>query len=197
MIATQHDEETNREILKKELVQNVIIPVCGKYYEENETKIYVNGTGQFIIGGPVADAGCTGRKIIVDTYGGVGRHGGGAFSGKDPSKVDRSGAYFGRYVAKNIVAANLAEVCEIQISYCIGVAKPVSINLQTFGTEKIPLEQIKQILIKNLNFKPQNIINHLNLKRPIYQKTACYGHFGRLDPDFTWENTGISNRFRE
>jgi S-adenosylmethionine synthetase len=154
-----------------------------------ETKVYINPTGRFVIGGPEGDTGVTGRKIIVDTYGGVGRHGGGAFSGKDPSKVDRSAAYAARYVAKNIVAAGLAKRCEVQLSYAIGVAHPTSINVDTFGTNSIPEERIVALVRKHFNLTPKGIVSTLKLKRPIYRKTAAYGHFGRNDPDFTWETT--------
>ena len=154
-----------------------------------DTLYHINPTGQFIIGGPVGDCGLTGRKIIVDTYGGMARHGGGAFSGKDPSKVDRSAAYAGRYVAKNIVAAGLADRCEIQISYAIGVAEPTSISVQTFGTGKISDEQISELVREHFELRPKGLVAMLDLKRPIYRKTAAYGHFGREDPDFTWENT--------
>jgi S-adenosylmethionine synthetase len=196
VIAAQHDDEISLDRIKKDIIENVIKPVCGKWADE-KTVYHVNGTGKFVIGGPVGDAGCTGRKIIVDTYGGVGRHGGGAFSGKDPSKVDRSGAYFGRYVAKNIVAAGLAEVCEVQVAYCIGVAQPVSVMVETFGTSKIPEEKIVEIVRKTFDFRPAKIISHLKLRRPIYQKTAAYGHFGREDPDFTWENVDFADKLRK
>ena len=153
------------------------------------TQYFINSTGRFVEGGPRADAGLNGRKIIVDTYGGAGRHGGGCFSGKDPTKVDRSGSYAARYVAKNIVAAGLADKCEIQIAYAIGVASPVSIMLDTFGTEKIPHQKIVTLIKENFDLRPGEIINHLKLRRPIYKKTAAYGHFGREDEDFTWEKT--------
>ena len=170
------------------LVEKIIKPICGEWLDDN-TKYFVNPTGKFVLGGPVADAGLTGRKIIVDTYGGYSRHGGGAFSGKDPSKVDRSGAYYCRYVAKNIVAAGLADKCEVQVAYAIGVAQPMSILVDTFGTAKIPEEQIVEAVRKNFDFRPKAMIDQLQLRRPIYKKTASYGHFGRDDPDFTWEKT--------
>ncbi|MFH2020395.1 MAG: methionine adenosyltransferase [archaeon] len=195
VIAAQHDD-IPLEKIRKDVTEHVIKPVCGSLMDEN-TKIHVNGTGKFVIGGPVGDAGCTGRKIIVDTYGGVGRHGGGAFSGKDPSKVDRSGAYFGRYVAKNIVAAGLADVCEIEVAYCIGVAQPVSVMIETFGTNKIPEKKIEELVRKHFDFRPSKIIETLKLRRPIYLKTASYGHFGRDDPDFTWEATDFANTLKE
>ena len=162
------------------------MPICKNYIDE-ETKVHINATGRFVIGGPEGDTGVTGRKIIVDTYGGVGRHGGGAFSGKDPSKVDRSGAYAARYIAKNIVAAGLADKCEVQLSYCIGISKPTSIHVNCFGTNKIPEEKISELVYQNFDLRPKAIIENLNLKRPIYKKTASYGHFGRSDYDFTWE----------
>ena len=186
VIAQQHKEEILEQDLKEQIVEHVIKPVCKDYMDE-DTKIHINATGAFVIGGPEGDTGVTGRKIIVDTYGGVGRHGGGCFSGKDPSKVDRSGAYAARYVAKNIVAARLADKCEIQISYCIGVAKPTSINVDCFGTNKIPEEKIVALVDKHFPLTPRWIIDTLKLRRPIYKKTAAYGHFGRDDPDFTWE----------
>lgn len=195
VIAAQHDD-LELEKIRKDITEHVIKPVCGKLMD-HETKIHVNGTGKFVIGGPVGDAGCTGRKIIVDTYGGVGRHGGGAFSGKDPSKVDRSGAYFGRYVAKNIIAAGLADVCEIQIAYCIGVAQPVSVFVETFGTNKVPEKKIEELVRKHFDFRPAKIIEKLKLRRPIYQKTAAYGHFGREDPDFTWEQTDLADTLKK
>jgi len=188
VISQQHIDEKPMEMLKKEILEKVIKPVCGDYIDK-DTKIYINPTGRFVIGGPEGDSGLTGRKIIVDTYGGMGRHGGGAFSGKDPSKVDRSAAYACRYIAKNIVAAGLADRCEVQLSYAIGVAEPMGIFVDTFGTGKIPEEKIVALVWKNFPVKPADIITQLKLKRPIYKKTAAYGHFGREDPDFTWEKT--------
>ncbi len=188
VIAAHHSEDVSLEKIRADIKENVIKPVVGDLMDEN-TKIFINSTGKFILGGPPADAGLTGRKIIIDTYGGVGAHGGGCFSGKCVTKVDRSGNYMARYVAKNIVAADLADKCEIQVAYSIGVADPVGIFIQTFGTNKIPEEQILKIIKKHFSFKPKDIIDHLDLKRPIYRKTACYGHFGREDPDFTWEKT--------
>ncbi len=196
VLAAQHDPDVELEQIKKDLIKYVIKPVC-KNWIDDDTIYHVNGTGKFVIGGPVGDCGCTGRKIIVDTYGGIGRHGGGCFSGKDPSKVDRSGAYFGRYVAKNIVAAGLADVCEIQVAYCIGVAQPVSVTIETFGTNKIPVKKIEELVRKNFDFRPAKIIEKLKLRRPIYLKTAVYGHFGRDDPDFTWESTNMADILKE
>jgi S-adenosylmethionine synthetase len=188
VIAQQHTDDSSEQELKEQIMEHVIKPICKDYMDE-DTKIHINATGAFVIGGPEGDTGVTGRKIIVDTYGGVGRHGGGCFSGKDPSKVDRSGAYAARYVAKNIVAAGLADKCEVELSYCIGVSEPTSINVDCFGTNKIPEEKISELVEKNFDLRPKGIIEILKLRRPIYQKTASYGHFGRDDPDFTWEVT--------
>ena len=188
VIAAHHSEDVAIEKLKEDIKKHVIMPVLGKFLDE-KTKIFINSAGKFLIGGPPADTGLTGRKIIIDTYGGVGAHGGGCFSGKCITKVDRSGSYMARYVAKNVVAAGLAEKCELQVAYLIGVAEPVSIFIHTFGTSKISEEKIIEIIKKVFSFKPKDIITQLDLKRPIYRKTACYGHFGREDPDFTWEKT--------
>ena len=188
VISTQHHPDADLDLIRKDIIEKIIKPVCGNKMDSN-TKYFVNPTGRFVIGGPVGDAGLTGRKIIVDTYGGHGSHGGGCFSGKDPSKVDRSASYFARYVAKNIVAAGLAKKCEIQVAYAIGVAQPVSILVDTFGTGKLDNSKIVALVRKHFDFRPKSIINHLNLLRPIYKKTAAYGHFGRNDPDFTWEKT--------
>jgi len=196
VIAQQHLESTSIDKLREEIRNLVIIPICQKWVNK-DTKIHINATGRFVIGGPEADTGLTGRKIILDTYGGAGRHGGGAFSGKDSSKVDRSGAYMARYVAKNIVAANLADKCEIQISYCIGIAKPISINIDTFGTSKVEENKITQAVEKIFDFRPKAIIEHLQLKRPIFQKTASGGHFGRNDKDLTWEQTDKTEELRK
>ncbi len=195
VISTQHHPDVDLETIRHDMIERVIKTVCHEYIDEN-TKYFINPTGKFVIGGPVGDAGLTGRKIIVDTYGGHGRHGGGAFSGKDPSKVDRSGAYYARYVAKNIVAAGLAEKCEVQVAYAIGVAKPVSILVETFGTGTVSEEKIAQLVKTHFDFRPKAMIEQLNLLRPIYQKTAAYGHFGRNDPDFTWEKTDRAELLR-
>jgi S-adenosylmethionine synthetase len=188
VVSTQHDPGISYERIQKDMSEKVIKPVCKKWMDK-ETIIHVNPTGAFVRGGPYADAGLTGRKIIVDTYGGIGRHGGGAFSGKDPTKVDRSAAYATRYIAKNIVAAGIAEKCEIQFAYAIGVAEPVSINIDCFGTNKIPTDRIEELIREFFPIKPSAIIKTLDLHRPIFKKTAAYGHFGRDDPDFTWEKT--------
>jgi S-adenosylmethionine synthetase len=188
VVSTQHSPEIGLEQLRQEIIENVIKPVCIDWIDDT-TKFLVNPTGRFVIGGPPADTGLTGRKIIADTYGGMGRHGGGAFSGKDPSKVDRSACYMARYVAKNIVASGLAAKCEVQLAYAIGIAEPVSVMVDTFGTSKIAEELIEKRIRNSFDMKPASIIQTLDLKRPIYKKTAAYGHFGRSDPSFTWENT--------
>ncbi|MBI4149073.1 methionine adenosyltransferase [Candidatus Woesearchaeota archaeon] len=195
VIAQQHKDNISEAQLKQEILEKVIKPVCGKYMDK-DTKVHINATGKFVIGGPEGDSGVTGRKIIVDTYGGVGRHGGGAFSGKDPSKVDRSGAYAARYVAKNIVAAGLASRCEVQLSYAIGVAEPTSVNVDCFGTNTVPEEKIVELVKKHFSLTPKGIITSLSLRRPIYKKTSAYGHFGRDDPDFTWERTDKAELLR-
>ena len=186
VISAQHAKDAPYEQIKKDLIEKVIKPICGKMLDD-KTIFHINPTGSFVVGGPVADAGVTGRKIIVDTYGGHGSHGGGAFSGKDPSKVDRSAAYAARYIAKNIVGAGLADKCEVQLAYAIGVAEPVSILVHCFGTNRIPEDRIVELVRKHFPIKPADIINQLKLRRPIYKKTSVYGHFGRNDPDFTWE----------
>ena len=196
VIAQQHIDGISENNLKAEIVEHVIKPICGNFLDEN-TNIHINATGKFVIGGPEGDTGVTGRKIIVDTYGGIGRHGGGAFSGKDPSKVDRSATYAARWVAKNVVAAGLADKCEVQLSDAIGIAEPTSINVDTFGTNKIPEEKIVELVKKNFKLTPAWIIEKLDLLRPIYQKTAAYGHFGRDDPDFTWEKTDMAEILRK
>lgn len=196
VIAAQHEPGITHKNIEKDIIKNVIKPVCGKWLD-NKTIIHVNATGAFVVGGPVADAGVTGRKIIVDTYGGHGSHGGGAFSGKDPSKVDRSASYAARYIAKNVVAAGIADKCEVQLAYVIGVAKPVSILVNTFGTNRIPEDEIVKLVVKHFPIKPSDIIHDLKLKRPIYRKTAAYGHFGRSDPDFVWEMTDKAEAIRK
>jgi S-adenosylmethionine synthetase len=197
VIAAQHTDEVSHAEIKEELIAKVIEKVIPSHYLTDETEYFINETGRFVIGGPHGDTGLTGRKIIVDTYGGVGSHGGGCFSGKDPSKVDRSGSYAARWAAKNIVAAGLADECEIQIAYAIGVAKPLCLNVDCVGTNKIPEKDIVELIKKHFDFRPGMIIQRLNLRRPIYAKTACYGHFGRNDPDFTWEKTDIAPLLRE
>jgi len=189
VVSTQHSESVTNEELKADIHKHVIQAVLPAKWLDENTKYHINPTGRFVIGGPMGDTGLTGRKIIVDTYGGMGRHGGGAFSGKDPTKVDRSAAYMARYIAKNIVAAGLAERCEVQLAYAIGVADPVSVLVDTFGTEKIDATLIPDLVRANFKLKPREIIETLNLRRPIYRKTASYGHFGRNDADFTWEKT--------
>ena len=189
VLSTQHDEDVSQDEIKEGVMEHIIKPIVPAEWILDSTNIYINPTGKFVIGGPVGDCGLTGRKIIVDTYGGMARHGGGAFSGKDPSKVDRSAAYAARYVAKNIVAAGLANYCEIQVSYAIGVAKPTSINVNTFNSEKISKNAIEKIVEEHFDLRPKSLINMLDLKRPIYLPTAAYGHFGRTDIDLTWERT--------
>ena len=189
VVSTQHSESVENDELRADILKHVIQAVIPAHLLDEDTKYHINPTGRFVIGGPMGDSGLTGRKIIVDTYGGMGRHGGGAFSGKDPTKVDRSAAYMARYIAKNIVAAGLADRCEVQLAYAIGVAEPVSVLVDTFGTEKIDAKLIPGLVRANFKLKPREIIDSLNLRRPIYRKTASYGHFGRSDSDFTWEAT--------
>jgi S-adenosylmethionine synthetase len=196
VIAAQHSEEIDGKTVKKDVIEQIIRHVIPKNLLDENTKYLVNETGRFVIGGTLADSGLTGRKIIVDTYGGVGSHGGGCFSGKDPSKVDRSGSYMARYIAKNIIAAGLAEQCEVQIAYAIGVSHPVSVMVDTYGTGKIPDEKITELVKKHFDMRPRAIIEHLKLLRPIYRKSAVYGHFGREDPDFTWEKTDKADLLR-
>ncbi len=188
VVSTQHAPGVSNDEISGELIEKAVRPVCGRWWND-DIRIHVNPTGRFEIGGPHGDAGLTGRKIIVDTYGGFGRHGGGAFSGKDPSKVDRSACYMCRYVAKNIVAAGLADRCEVQVAYAIGVAEPVSLMISAFGTNKVPEEKIEEVVRNNFDLRPSGIISQLDLKRPIYRKTAAYGHFGREEPEFKWEYT--------
>ena len=196
VLSTQHDEDISQDEIKAKVREKIINPIIPTEWIKEDTKIYINPTGKFVIGGPVGDCGLTGRKIIVDTYGGMARHGGGAFSGKDPSKVDRSAAYACRYVAKNIVAAGLAERCEVQVSYAIGIAEPTSITVDTLGTGSLSEDEISQIVRDNFDLRPKNLINLLDLKRPIYKNTASYGHFGRENKDFSWENTDISSQIK-
>ena len=196
VLSTQHDPDVTQSDLREAVMETIIKPVLPARWLSRDTKYHINPTGRFVIGGPVGDCGLTGRKIIVDTYGGMARHGGGAFSGKDPSKVDRSAAYAARYVAKNIVAAGLADRCEIQVSYAIGVAEPTSVMVQTFGTHKVPEERISALVQEHFDLRPYGIVTMLDLLRPIYKKTAAYGHFGRSDPDFTWESTSRAEALR-
>ena len=196
VLSTQHDPEINQQDLEEGVMEEIIKKVIPNIWINNETKVFINPTGRFVIGGPVGDCGLTGRKIIVDTYGGMARHGGGAFSGKDPSKVDRSAAYAGRYVAKNIVSAGLANKCEIQVSYAIGVADPTSISINTFNTGKISDNEIAKLVSQNFELKPKQLIQMLDLKKPIYQNTAAYGHFGREDENFSWEKTDKSSALK-
>ena len=196
VVSTQHSPEISQQEISKQLIEKVIKPTLGDLWNE-QIKIHINPTGNFVIGGPHGDAGLTGRKIIVDTYGGFGRHGGGAFSGKDPSKVDRSACYMCRYIAKNLVAAGLADRCEVQLAYAIGVAEPVSLYVNTFETNKIPESEIEGLVRKYFDMKPSGIISTLDLKRPIYKKTASYGHFGRNEPEFTWEKTDKASTLKQ
>ena len=197
VIAAQHSEDVPRDQLRRDIIEKVIRPVIPQNMLDADTKFFINETGRFTIGGTLADSGLTGRKIIVDTYGGIGSHGGGCYSGKDPTKVDRSGSYMARYIAKNIVAAGLADKCDIQIAYAIGISKPVSIMVNTYGTGKVPDEKITEAVKRVFDMTPKGIIEHLKLRRPIYQKTAAYGHFGRDDPDFTWERTDKVDELRK
>ena len=197
LISTQHAPEISQEDIRAAIIEHVINPVLPADMVDDALKIYVNPTGRFVIGGPMGDAGVTGRKIIVDTYGGMGRHGGGAFSGKDATKVDRSAAYAARWVAKNIVAAGIAERCELQVAYAIGVARPLSVNVETFGTGKISDEHIAELVNEHFDLRPGAIIRDLDLRKPIYRKTAAYGHFGREDVEFTWERTDKADELRE
>ena len=197
VISTQHAETVSTEELRADILKHVIQVAVPAHLLDADTKYHINPTGRFVIGGPMGDTGLTGRKIIVDTYGGMGRHGGGAFSGKDPTKVDRSAAYMARYIAKNIVAAGLAERCEVELAYAIGVAEPVSVLVETFGTATVEEAKIEELVRKNFKLTPKGIIESLNLRRPIYRKTAAYGHFGRSDKDFTWEATDKAATLRE
>jgi S-adenosylmethionine synthetase len=197
VVSTQHDAETSQEEIRREVIENVIRQVVPRELLDNDTRFLINPTGRFVTGGPMGDAGLTGRKIIVDTYGGMARHGGGAFSGKDPTKVDRSAAYAARWVAKNVVAAGLADRFEVQLAYAIGVAKPVSVSVESFGTNKIPEEKIVELIERNFDLRPGAIIRDLRLRRPIYRPTAAYGHFGRDDIDAPWEVTDKAEVLRE
>ncbi|MDW3095710.1 MAG: methionine adenosyltransferase [Gammaproteobacteria bacterium] len=196
VLSTQHDPDISQKDLQEAVMEHIIKPILPEKWLNSDTKYHINPTGNFVIGGPVGDCGLTGRKIIVDTYGGMARHGGGAFSGKDPSKVDRSAAYAGRYVAKNVVAAGLAERCEIQISYAIGVAEPTSISIDTFGTGKINDRDIEELVRQHFDLRPYGILTMLNLKKPIYKTSASYGHFGREEAEFTWERTDKADALR-
>ncbi|MFN2367461.1 MAG: methionine adenosyltransferase [Desulfurivibrionaceae bacterium] len=197
VVSTQHSPDVDYETLKEGVMEEIVKPVLPAGMVDENTKYYINPTGRFVIGGPVGDCGVTGRKIIVDTYGGMGSHGGGAFSGKDPSKVDRSSSYMGRYVAKNLVAAGIASEIEVQIAYAIGISQPVSINVNSFGTGKLSEKRIIELINEYFDLRPKAIIEELNLLRPIYRKTAAYGHFGRNDPDFTWEATPKAEALRD
>jgi S-adenosylmethionine synthetase len=197
VISTQHAENISTEELRADILKYVIQAVLPEHLLDENTKYHINPTGRFVIGGPMGDTGLTGRKIIVDTYGGMGRHGGGAFSGKDPTKVDRSAAYMARYIAKNIVAAGLADRCEVQLAYAIGVAEPVSVLVDTFGTGSVPAETLEELVRANFKLTPKAIIEGLNLRRPIYKKTAAYGHFGRTEPEFGWEQTDKAAALKE
>ncbi|MFN2366346.1 MAG: methionine adenosyltransferase, partial [Desulfurivibrionaceae bacterium] len=196
-ISTQHSPDVSYDDLKEGVMEEIVKAVLPEKMIDARTKYYINPTGRFVIGGPVGDCGVTGRKIIVDTYGGMGSHGGGAFSGKDPSKVDRSSSYMGRYVAKNLVAAGIASEIEVQIAYAIGISQPVSINVNSFGTGKLSEKRIIELINEYFDLRPKAIIEELNLLRPIYRKTAAYGHFGRNDPDFTWEATPKAEALRD
>jgi S-adenosylmethionine synthetase len=197
VISTQHSETVDNEKLHADILKHVIQAVIPAHMLDQDTKYHINPTGRFVVGGPMGDTGLTGRKIIVDTYGGMGRHGGGCFSGKDPTKVDRSACYMARYIAKNIVAAGLADRCEVQLAYAIGVAEPVSVLVDTFGTGKLPDGEFEKLVRAHFQITPKGIIESLNLRRPIYRKTAAYGHFGRKDPDFTWEATDKADALRK
>lgn len=196
VVSSQHAPDVPQDKIRQDLIEKVVKPVCGAWLAP-DAKFYINPTGRFVLGGPVADSGLTGRKIIVDTYGGMGAHGGGAFSGKDPTKVDRTGAYMARYVAKNLVAAGLCDRCEVQLAYAIGVAEPVSVLVRTFGTSKVPEEKLAEIVRKNFGLTPSKMIKELDLFRPIFRKTAAYGHMGRSEPEFTWERTDKAAALRK
>jgi len=197
VVAAQHEPYVHEKEVREAIIEEVIKKIMAPEHLTADTEFFINSTGRFVVGGPLADCGVTGRKIIVDTYGGRGHHGGGAFSGKDPTKVDRSPSYMARYVAKNIVAAGLADECEVQVAYAIGVTRPLAINVRTYGTEKIPQERIVELIGKNFSFKPRDIIERLNLRRPIFKKTAVYGHFGRMEPEFTWEQLDMVETLKD
>lgn len=198
VISAQHSPEVTLKEIREDIIERVIKPtVSPEILDEEHVKYYINPTGRFVVGGPMGDTGLTGRKIIVDSYGGVGSHGGGSFSGKDPTKVDRSGAYMARYIAKNIVASGIADRIQVQMAYAIGMPEPVSVLVDTFGTSKVPSEKIVQVIRKNFDLTPKGMIDTLNLRRPIFKKTAVYGHFGRNDPDFTWEKTDVADIFKK
>jgi S-adenosylmethionine synthetase len=197
VVSAQHKPDVTYDDLKEAIIEEVIKKVIPPEMTDGDTRYFINPTGRFVIGGPMGDCGLTGRKIIVDTYGGQGSHGGGCFSGKDPSKVDRSASYMGRHIAKNIVSAGLAKKCEIQIAYAIGVAEPVSVMVDLMGTGAIPKKKVEELITEVFDLRPAAIIEHLDLLRPIYRKTAAYGHFGRNEPEFSWENTNIAEVLRE
>ena len=197
VVSTQHSPSVEQSTIKEYVREEIIKKTLPAHLLDDKTRYFINPTGRFVYGGPYADSGLTGRKIIVDTYGGMGRHGGGAFSGKDPSKVDRSAAYYARYIAKNIVASNIAKRCEVQIAYAIGVAQPVGVYVQTFGTSSVPEERIAAYVLKNFDMRPKAIIEQLDLLRPVYRPTSAYGHFGRSEPGFTWERTDRAHELRE
>jgi S-adenosylmethionine synthetase len=197
VIGAQHNDNISHDQIEQDIIKHVIKEIIPPELINDRTRYYVNATGRFVIGGPVSDTGFTGRKILVDTYGGIARHGGGAFSGKDPTKVDRSGAYMARYIAKNLVAAGIAERLEIQIAYVIGVANPLSISVEAFGTGKVDTQTIKKLIKKHFDLRPAAIIKTLDLRRPIYRPTACYGHFGRIDLDLPWEKTDKADVLRK
>jgi S-adenosylmethionine synthetase len=197
VVAAQHEPYVHEKEVREAIIEEVIKKIVAPEHLTAGTEFFINSTGRFVVGGPLADCGVTGRKIIVDTYGGRGHHGGGAFSGKDPTKVDRSPSYMARYVAKNIVAAGLADECEVQVAYAIGVTRPLAINVRTYGTEKISQDRIVELIEKNFSFKPRDIIERLNLRRPIFKKTAAYGHFGRMEPEFTWEQLDMVETLKD
>lgn len=197
VVAAQHEPYVHEKEVREAIIEEVIKKIMAPEHLTAGTEFFINSTGRFVVGGPLADCGVTGRKIIVDTYGGRGHHGGGAFSGKDPTKVDRSPSYMARYVAKNVVAAGLADECEVQVAYAIGVTRPLAINVRTYGTEKIPQDRIVELIEKNFSFKPRDIIEYLNLRRPIFKKTAAYGHFGRTEPEFTWERLDMVETLKD